>query len=221
MAVVAEIINIIVNLLSLEKFLLNIIATSPTINKLITFAPICCSNNKSNTNDIKDKVYNSYSVGDKVSLSDSSVWNVLESSTKDDEFVTLLSVSNINNNSIAFTEASNYITTTYKDDLISKNNATDKDIKEIRLISLEDISKLSGISTSELIPGKSLENNSTPAFLYESQTITSKIEGNNPIMICNPIPEFHETNPGRICIGTQTDKFEIRPVIVISKQYIK
>ena len=40
-------------------------------------------------------------------------------------------------------------------------------------------------------------------------------------MVCNAVPEQYESNPGRMCIGTQTNIFPIRPVIVVSKDYIK
>ena len=166
--------------------------------------------------------FKSYEIGDKIVLTDSSNWNVIEVSTEEDEFVTLLSMNNINdNNSIAFKEATNYMNTTYKNNLITKLGTSSNDIKEIRLLSVDDISKLSGISVKNLIPGTSLENGITPPYLYESETITSSIDKDCPIMICSMDPEYYDTNPGRICIGTQTDKFPIRPVITISKEYIK
>lgn len=180
------------------------------------------SSNSNSKNKIEQqKTYKSYQVGDKVSLIDSSSWNVLDNSTESDEFVTLLSIDNINKEyNITFKNASTYISTTYKSNLITKINANNDDIKETRLLTLEDISKLSGIEVSKLVPGESLENNVTPSFLYQSETITSSIDKDCPIMVCNAVSENYETNPGRMCIGTQTDVFPIRPVIKISKKYI-
>jgi len=181
------------------------------------------NNSKNNENiDSTDKIaYKSYNLGDEVYLLDSSKWNVLEASLDSDEFIKLLSSENRNNSNITFTNAPNYISTTYKSELVTKLNASNDDIKEARLLTLDDISKISGISVSNLMPGTSLENNITPAFLYQSDTITSSIDQNCPIMICSAIPEYYETSPGRICIGTQTEVFSIRPVITISKKYLK
>lgn len=170
----------------------------------------------------QQKTYKSYKIGDTVALLDSSQWNVLKDSNEDEEFVTLLSVDNINKEyKITFTDAPTYVSTTYKSNLLSSLDANNTNIKESRLLTLEDISKLSGIDVSKLIPGESLENNITPAFLYQSETITSSVDQNIPIMVCNAVPEDYETNPGRICEGTQTFVFPIRPVIVISKRLIK
>ena len=175
--------------------------------------------NEQNQEIITYKVYN---LGDKVNLLDSSNWNVWESSAENDEFVTLINSDNINKyNSITFKEAPTYVSTTYKSNLITSLNANNDDIKDARLLTLEDISKLSRIEVNNLVPGVSLENNVTPSFLYQSTTITSKIDENDcPIMICESIPNY-PNNQGRICEETQTDKFQIRPVIIISKKYIK
>lgn len=180
------------------------------------------NNNSNNTVDQEQTIFKSYNLGDKVNLLDSSNWNVLETSSENDEFVTLLSIDNINTNyNITFTNALSYISTTYKTDLATKLNANSSGIKEARLLTLDDVSKLSGIDVSSLIPGASLENNVTPAFLYQSETITSSVDQDCPIMICSAVPEYYETNPGRICMGTQTNVFPIRPVITISKNYIR
>lgn len=172
--------------------------------------------NEQNQEIITYKVYN---LGDKVNLLDSSNWNVLEGSSENEEFVTLMSVDNINKDrSITFRNAPTYVSTTYKSNLIANLNANNDDIKDARLLTLEDISKLSGLEVNNLDAGVSLENNITPSFLYQGTTITSKIDENDcPIMIC----ESDMYNSARICEGTQTDKFEIRPVIIISKKYIK
>lgn len=178
-------------------------------------------NNKNEQNQ-KPTTYKAYNLGDKVNLLDSSNWNVWESLAENDEFVTLINSDNINKyNSITFKEAPTYVSTTYKSNLITSLNANNDDIKDARLLTLEDISKLSRIEVNNLVPGVSLENNVTPSFLYQSTTITSKIDENDcPIMICESIPNY-PNNQGRICEETQTDKFQIRPVITISKKYIK
>ena len=170
----------------------------------------------------QQKSYKTYKIGDAITLLDSSQWNVLKDSNEEDEFVTLLSVDNINNEyKITFTDAPTYVSTTYKSNLLSSLSANNTDIKESRLLTLEDISKLSGIDASKLIPGEILENNITPAFLYQSETITSSVDQNHPIMVCNAVPEHYETSPGRMCIGTPTSVWPIRPVITISKNLTK
>ena len=196
-------------------------------DKIISNQNIDSSNNNNKTGieqEIKQQeTYKSYKIGDSVNLLDSSNWNVLESSTENDEFITLLSDDNVNKDkNIKFKDASTYISTTYRSNLITKLNATSNDIKETRLLTLEDISKLSGIEISKLTAGTSLENNVTPEFIYHRATITSEIdEYDCPTMICGDIDDTHTDRPGRICEGTQTNIFPIRPVIKISKNYIQ
>ena len=176
---------------------------------------------------IKKQDYNfkAYNVGDNVTLTDSSRWSVLSSSSGDSKYVTLIKDENINDDfSIKFKDANNYLSTTYKNNLVSGLGAKSDEITEVRLLTLDEISKLSGISVSNLLPGTSLENDITPSFLYQSTTITSEIdEYDCPIMICGYFysPGYNEDGPARICEGTQTDTEPIRPVITILKEYIR
>lgn len=162
-----------------------------------------------------------YKVGDKITLTDSSVWYVMEDSSTDNDFVTLLSSKNVNENyTVTISNAANYISITFKSSLTKKLQARSEDIKETRLLTLDDVSSLSGISVSKLQPGISLENGKTPEFLYEGITITSEYDQFDcNIMICTN--DGNATSPGRMCASTGTDTEPIRPVIIISKKYVK
>lgn len=170
----------------------------------------------------EDKQTNvAYKVGDKVTLTDSSVWHVIEDSSTDNDFVMLLSSKNVNENyTVTISNAADYISTTFKNNLIKKLQASSNDIKEARLLTLNDVSSLSGISVGKLQPGTSLENGKTPTFLYEGVTMTSEYdEFDCNIMVCTN--DGHVTSPGRMCASTGTDTEPIRPVITISKKYVK
>lgn len=170
----------------------------------------------------EDKQTNvAYKVGDRVTLIDSSVWHVIEDSATDNDFVTLLSSNNVNENyTITTSNAANYISTTFKNSLIKKLQASNNDIKEARLLTLNDVSSLSGISVGKLQPGTSLENGKTPEFLYEGVTMTSEYdEFDCNIMVCTN--DGDATSPGRMCAATGSDTWPIRPVITISKKHVK
>lgn len=175
-----------------------------------------------NTVPIEEEQQNlSYKIGDVVILKNSTLWNVMEESPESNDFVTLLSSENINDGTIVVNNAENYVTTTYKNKLQTELNASNSDILESRLLTLEDVGILSGIATTSLQIGTTLENNITPQFLYKQDTITNFFNKNNPVMVCSPIVEYRKINSGRLCLGIQTGSLPIRPVIKISKKYIQ
>ena len=181
-----------------------------------------------NTTDQSDNENNeqgrvAYQIGDKVTLTDSSTWHVIKNSADTEDFVSLLSSENINKYyTVTINNAERYLSTTYKTNLIKSLEANDNEIKEVRLLTLKDVSELSGINESQLQPGKSLENGKTPEFLYKSDTMTSSFdEFDCNIMVCSAVPEHYETSPGRMCAATGSDTWPIRPVITISKEYIR
>ena len=188
------------------------------------------SNNTNNTNNNtnnesnkkKDEQINGvYKVGDYVTLVNHTSWSVMANTNKDNQYVTLISDENINDSyRISYKKASEYLSTTYKNNLIKRLKASADEIKEVRLINLNDISKLTGISVNQLVPGKVIENKNTPLFLYEGDTITSNTSNGLPIMICTLVSESTTNDPGRICLGEDGEYFDIRPVITISKKYI-
>ena len=125
--------------------------------------------NNSETQNTEDDlvVRKSYKVGDEVELADSSIWYVISNSEDTENFVSLLSSDNINKDyTITINNAETYLSTTYKTELVKNIKANGDEVKEVRLLTLKDISLLSGITESELQPGTSLENGITPAFLY-------------------------------------------------------
>ena len=184
------------------------------------------NNNKNNTG--SDQVFtskkesNSYKVDDTIILKNNTIWNVIKNSPANDNFVTILSDDNINeNNSISYKSAANYISTTYKSKIEKAFKTNSSDIKEVRLLSINDISALSGISADQLVPGKSIANNKTPSFLYDSETITSSISNGMPLMICSVVSESEDNNPGKMCLGSNSEYFPIRIVMTINKKFIK
>jgi len=163
----------------------------------------------------------SYQIGDLVTLKNGTSWNVIKDSDINSDNVVLLSVENINtSNSIKISEVKNYLLNEYKNTISSALNSS----IDVRLLTLDDVSELSGISSSNLVPGTSLENGTTPEFLYKTTTLISDdsnmLLGENPIMICAAVPEHYETSPGRICMSTQTDTEPFRVVITIAKKDI-
>ena len=184
------------------------------------------NNNKNNTG--SDQVFtskkesNSYKVDDTIILKNNTIWNVIKNSPANDNFVTILSDDNINeNNSISYKSAANYISTTYKSKIEKAFKTNSSDIKEVRLLSINDISALSGISADQLVPGKSIANNKTPSFLYDSETITSSISNGMPLMICSVVSESENNDPGKMCLGSNSEYFPIRIVMTINKKFIK
>ena len=185
-------------------------------------------NNNNNNNTGSNQVFtskkenNSYKVDDTIILKNNTIWNVIKNSPANDNFVTILSDDNINeNNSISYKNAANYISTTYKSKIEKAFKTNSSDIKEVRLLSINDISALSGISADQLVPGKSIANNKTPSFLYDSETITSSISNGMPLMICSVVSESEDNNPGKMCLGSNSEYFPIRIVMTINKKFIK
>ena len=181
-------------------------------------------NDESNENEVQ--VNKTYKIGDAVTLNDSSTWRVLIDSNEETEVVTLLKDIPLEEQ-ISFITASEYLSTSYLESLKNSMNMKDEDIREIRLLTLEDITRITGLTNLEA--GTSLEKNESTItelywqndyyWLYQSPTITNKIEYDCPIMICEH--DDYETSSARMCIGTGTENVWVRPVIVISKDYIK
>lgn len=177
------------------------------------------SNQDDNLPDEEESQNKSYQVGDLVSLKNGTSWNVIKESDINNDYVILLSVDNINtSHSIKISDIKNYLLNDYKKS-ISSILGSDTDV---RLLTLGDVSELSGIDSRALTPGTSLENGVTPEFLYKTTTLVSDdsnmILGENPDMICAAVPEYYETSPGRICVSTQTDTEPFRAVITVNKK---
>lgn len=163
----------------------------------------------------------SYKVGDLVTLKNGTSWNVIENSDIDNDSIVLLSVDDINTSrNVKISEVKNYLLNEYKNSIAEQLGSN----VDVRLLTLDDISELSEIASSSLVPGTSLENGTTPEFLYKTTTLISDdsnmLLGENPIMICAAVPEHYETSPGRICMSTQTDTEPFRVVITIAKKDI-
>jgi hypothetical protein len=162
-----------------------------------------------------------YKVGDSVTLKDGTSWIVIKNSDVNNDNVVLLSVDLLNTSGdIKFTGVKSYLQNEYKNSI---SNTLGVNV-DARLLTLGDISELSGIDVPSLVPGESLENGITPAFLYEATTLISDdanmiLDANNPYIICTPYQEeYHEYEPGRICESTMTDHQAFRVVITVTKK---
>ncbi|MBR2725382.1 hypothetical protein IKE97_01910 [Candidatus Saccharibacteria bacterium] len=173
----------------------------------------------------QEESYNkSYQIGDLVTLKNGTSWNVIKDSDVNSDSVVLLSVDNVNSsNDIKISEVKNYLLDEYKNSISSALGSN----VDIRLLTLGDVSELSGISPSNLVPGTSLENGTTPEFLYKTTTLISDdsdmLLGENPNMVCEAVvaTQYGSSDPGRVCISTQTDTEPFRVVITIAKKDIK
>ncbi len=158
------------------------------------------------------KTYKAYKVGDSIKLSDNSSWHVINDSGSNEAEVTILSDNDIGK--INIKDIDNYFEEIYYNQLQENLDASDTSISSIRLIDIDDIMTLTGLST--IVSGTKIEKNGLE-WLYNESTLTSYIEDDTPILICSK----DEINPARICMGKNSDIFPVRPVITISKSYIE
>lgn len=162
------------------------------------------------------QLYKSYEIGDQVTLLDSSTWHVIKKTTQKENSITLLKDNKLTEESKK-EEANNFLTTTYQIQLKDSLSALSIDIKEVRLITLDDIKEITGIETLDKDTSIEKENNS---WLYQENTLTNNTSSNNiPLLICKI--EEEETTRGKLCEMTDKEIWPIRPVITISKEYIK
>lgn len=167
--------------------------------------------NKDTSVDKKEE-YESYKVGDYVTLKNNSTWNVIAKSDSEESNVLLLMEDQIDD-LIDYREASNYVMNTFATDLASSMGIGTDEISA-RLLSLDDVRTITGIANLE--PGVTIED-SNRTFLYRSSTLTDEEDAGVPILIC----ERSSNDPAKICAGTGTTTWRVRPVIEISKKYIK
>ena len=163
-----------------------------------------------------NQTFKSYKIGDVVTLKDNSKWYVIDNSNGDEAYISLLSPNNINDGTINYMNAEEYLENTYKNKLVSSLKI-DKNSITIRLISLNDLSILTGIKEEELDVNSQIQNNKTPKFVYETINLTNHTdEENKPVLIC--------PNNGNaiLCTGNPPlNPWIIKPVIELSKDYIK
>ncbi|MBR3253218.1 hypothetical protein IKF85_00655 [Candidatus Saccharibacteria bacterium] len=179
--------------------------------------------NEQDNNSQEDLQNKSYKVGDLVTLKNGTSWNVIENSDINNDSIVLLSVDDINTSrNVKISEVKNYLLNEYKNSIAEQLGSN----VDVRLLTLDDVSELSGIASSSLVPGTSLENGITPDFLYETTTLisddTNMLLGENPNMICEAVDasQFGSSNPARICMSTQTNTDPFRVVITMAKKDI-
>lgn len=156
--------------------------------------------------------YESYKVGDYVTLRNNSTWNVIAKSDKEESNVLLLMEDQLDD-LIDYREASNYVMDTFANDFANSMGIGTDEVSA-RLLSIDDIRTITGIANLE--PGVTIED-SNQTFLYRSSTLTDEIEADAPILIC----ERTNNDLAKICVGAGTNTWKVRPVIEISKKYIK
>ncbi len=165
---------------------------------------------------VENQVYKKYKIGDTVTLNDNSKWYVIQDSKEDDSYIVLLGTQNINDGTLNYQNAEEYLDNKFKL-AFAKGIKADADGIIIRLISLNDISILSGINEEQLDVNSEIQNDKTPKFIYETINLTNHLDdNNNPVLIC--------PNNGKaiLCTGNPPlDPWIIKPVVEISKDYIK
>ena len=160
--------------------------------------------------------YKKYKIGDTVTLIDDSKWYVIQNSDVDDSNVILISPNNINNGTLNYDNINEYLETTYVNE-IAKRLKTSPDELIVRLISLYDLSILSGIDEEKLDVNSVISNGKTPAFIYESINLTNYFDDDDyPVLIC-------PTNGKAVlCSGNPPlNPWPIKPVLDLSKEYVK
>ena len=110
-------------------------------------------------------------------------------------------------------EIDNFLNTTYMKILKDNLSALSTDIKEIRLINTEDIKNITGLDTIEL--DTTIEN---VDWLYTEKTVIGSTSSNN-LPLC--IGKHDELEAGKLSEVETEDLLPVRPVITISKDYIR
>ena len=157
-------------------------------------------------------VYKSYKIGDQVTLIDSSSWHVIKDTSTSEENVTLLKDDKIDTE-LKKDEIDNFLNTTYMKILKDNLSALSTDIKEVRLINTEDIKNITGLNTIEL--DTTIEN---VDWLYTEKTVIGSTSSNN-LPLC--IGKHDELEAGKLSEVTAEELLPLRPVITISKDYIR
>ena len=162
------------------------------------------------------QTYKAYKIGDLITLKDNSKWYVIENSSSDDINLVLIATNNINDGSVNYQNVEEFLDKRYKVSLAKVLNITQEELI-VRLISLNDISNLSGINEEQLVVNSVIQNNKTPKFIYETINMTNYIDDENkPLLIC--------PNNGKaiLCIGNPPlNAWIIKPVIELPKSSIK
>lgn len=184
------------------------------------------TNDEDSTGVVEDQAeMKAYKVGEQVRLKDGSSWNVLEDSNEDEDTVVLFGQEDMNDGTIAVNQITNYLEETYPEFLNKALRAEEGDgVVWARLLTIDELSKLSSIEVAELVPGTSLQNGITPEYVYMRDTVIDdgkvdlSAEGAMPVMIKTPAEASDE--PARLVVGEQADTLPVRAVIEISKKLL-
>ena len=168
--------------------------------------------NKDTSVDDNSVIYKNYKIGDQVTLIDSSNWHVIKDTSTSEESITLLKDDKIDTE-LKKDEIDNFLNTTYMKILKDNLSALSTDIKEVRLINTEDIKNITGLDTIEL--DTTIEN---VDWLYNEKTVIGSTSSNN-LPLC--IGKHDELEAGKLSEVTADDLLPLRPVITISKDYIR
>lgn len=168
--------------------------------------------NKDTSVDDNSVIYKNYKIGDQVTLIDSSNWHVIKDTSTSEESITLLKDDKIDTE-LKKDEIDNFLNTTYMKILKDNLSALSTDIKEVRLINTEDIKNITGLDTIEL--DTTIEN---VDWLYTEKTVIGSTSSNN-LPLC--LGKHDELEAGKLSEVTADDLLPLRPVITISKDYIR
>lgn len=165
--------------------------------------------------------YEKYKIGDAITLKDDSTWHVLYESKDSSEYVTILSDEDVNTSNVLYGNVNSFLKGTYKSKLVSDLKADFSEIQETRMLAYLDLANISSAKSSEFEPEVEIKKFDIPEFIYATDTITDTVYrvevSSNPVMICAK----KDDKEARFCLGDSSKANAIRPVIVISKKYIK
>lgn len=148
--------------------------------------------------------YNSYNIGDEITLIDSSNWNVIKESAKEENTITILKNVEISTY-VKKEEVDTYLKEKYRKILKDNLGTSDNNIIEIRLLSLDDLKNVLNDNNIDI----NYSINSSYSWLYQNKTLLN----NDKTITIN--------NNGTIIEEISNDIFPIRPVVTISKDLIK
>ncbi len=165
--------------------------------------------------------YEKYKLGDIITLKDDSTWHVLYESKDTSEYVTILSDKDVNTSNVLYGNVNSFLKETYKSKLVADLKADFSEIQETRMLAYLDLANISSAKSSEFEPDTEIKKFNIPEFIYASDTITDTVYrvevSSNPVMICAK----KDDKEAKFCLGDSSKANPIRPVIVISKKYIK
>ncbi len=134
--------------------------------------------------------YTVYNQGQEVNLKGGSSWNVLYSSSDDDEYLVLLSSDNVNSENVLYENINSFLNGSFKMSIVNALGCQSSDIQEVRLLAYLDLADISKANSGDFLPEKEMSEFNIPDFITKAATVTDTMyqtdDSSNPMMICKP-----------------------------------